>query len=157
MIKLDSESLKKLNLRDGKNTVEFTVITKLQGKATVRHKVILTISFTFNQVSCSVYLWNYDAKVIISDIDGTITKSDVLGHAAAFLGKDWTHVGVAELFSNVERNGYKFLYLSSRGISYAGPTRGYLESVRQDRDYTLPEGPVFLSPASLMQSIRREV
>ena len=59
-----------------------------------------------------------------TDIDGTITKSDVMGHAAALFGRDWTHVGVAPLFTRIEKNGYKFMYLSSRGISYADQTRG---------------------------------
>lgn len=59
-----------------------------------------------------------------TDIDGTITKSDMLGHAAALVGTDWTHVGVASLFSDIAANGYKFLYLSSRSISQAVGTRG---------------------------------
>jgi hypothetical protein len=36
-------------------------------------------------------------------------------------------------------------------------TPGYLEGIKQDQSFTLPEGPVFLSPASLMQSLKREV
>ena len=47
-----------------------------------------------------------------------------MGHAAALVWRDWTHVGVANLFTRVDRNGYKILYLSSRSISHAGPTRG---------------------------------
>lgn len=108
------------------------------------------------QISCRIFLWDYDSKIVISgerlevvpwhrmvdvpcldhaplptpccrcftDIDGTITKSDVLGHAAALVGTDWTHTGVASLFSDVYRNGYRFLYLSSRSISQAVGTRG---------------------------------
>ena len=60
----------------------------------------------------------------IADIDGTITRSDVMGHFAALLSKDWTHVGVADLFTSIEKNGYTFLYLSSRSISHAELTRG---------------------------------
>jgi hypothetical protein len=62
----------------------------------------------------------------LEDIDGTITRSDVMGHVAALLSKDWTHTGVAGLFSAIEKNGYKFVYLSSRSISHAGSTRGRL-------------------------------
>ncbi len=35
MIKLPSDYLAKLNLKDGKNMIEFSIVTKLQGKATV--------------------------------------------------------------------------------------------------------------------------
>ena len=89
-------------------------------------------------MQCHAYVWNWDAKIVISgsfaqllpshssgtDIDSAITKSDVMGHAVALVGWDWTHVGVANLFTRVDRNGDKILYLSSRPISHAGPTRG---------------------------------
>ena len=40
---------------------------------------------------CHIYLWKNTDKVVISDIDGTITKSDVLGHILPVIGKIWTH------------------------------------------------------------------
>lgn len=140
-LRLSSDQLKSLNLKDGANVCEFSIITKLQGKATVK---------------CLIYLWDSSDRVVISDIDGTITRSDVLGHAAALVGTDWTQMGVASLFSSVEKNGYRFLYLSSRSISHAGPTRAYVKGVKQ-QDYQLPDGPIMLSPASLFQSLHREV
>eukprot|EP00052_Salpingoeca_macrocollata_P009319 m.73667 g.73667 ORF g.73667 m.73667 type:complete len:937 (+) comp17049_c0_seq1:285-3095(+) len=139
---LSSQQLAELNLREGPNSIQFTVYTKMQGKATV---------------SCSIHRMKWYDRIVVSDIDGTITKSDVLGHAAALIGRDWTQVGVASLFSAIEKNGYKFVYLSSRSISHAGPTRGYLKAVRQMDTHTLPEGPILLSPSSLLASIHREV
>lgn len=65
---------------------------------------------------CHIYLWNYKAKIVVSDIDGTITKSDVLGHLLPILGKDWAQSGVAQLFTKIKNNGYNFLYLSARAI-----------------------------------------
>ena len=32
------------------------------------------------EVPCRLYLWRQTTKIVISDIDGTITKSDKLGH-----------------------------------------------------------------------------
>eukprot|EP00054_Salpingoeca_dolichothecata_P020459 m.129104 g.129104 ORF g.129104 m.129104 type:complete len:966 (+) comp23622_c0_seq5:40-2937(+) len=144
---LTSDELKSLNLKDGANMAEFSVTTKLQGRSVVR---------------CAIFVWNWNDKVVVSDIDGTITRSDVMGHAAALFGTDWTHVGVANLFSAIAKNGYKFLYLSSRSISHARVTRGYLKGIHQKADgfdevYTLPDGPVLLSPSSFMASLRREV
>ena len=35
---------------------------------------------------CSIYLLKWDEKLVISDIDGTITKSEVLGHVMPAFG-----------------------------------------------------------------------
>ncbi|KAA8583142.1 hypothetical protein FQN60_015688, partial [Etheostoma spectabile] len=51
----------------------------------------------------TIYLWNWDDKIIISDIDGTITRSDTLGHILPTLGKDWTHQGIAHLYHKVSQ------------------------------------------------------
>lgn len=80
-----------------------------------------------SSVSCKLYLWRPHAKVVISDIDGTITKSDVWGHIYYYLGRDWTHSGVAKLYSKIKRNGYEILYLTSRAIGQADTTRNYIE------------------------------
>lgn len=91
----------KLNLKEGRNEALFSVTTAYQG--TTRCK-------------CHIYLWNYKEKIVVSDIDGTITKSDVLGHLLPILGKDWAQSGVAQLFTKIKNNGYNFLYLSARAI-----------------------------------------
>ena len=49
-------------------------------------------------------------------------RSDVAGQVLPFLGKDWTHFGVIELFSAIHDNGYKFLYLSARAIGQVSHT-----------------------------------
>lgn len=109
-----------------------------------------------SRCKCHVYLWNYDDKIIISDIDGTITKSDVLGHILPRIGRDWAQSGVANLFTKIKENGYKMLYLSARAIGQAEGTREYLKSVRQGELY-LPDGPLLLSPTSLLSAFHREV
>eukprot|EP00124_Ichthyophonus_hoferi_P003038 Ihof_evm1s239 gene=Ihof_evmTU1s239 len=135
------EQLASLNLQPGLSTIRFTVVTKLQGTATCES---------------TIYKWRYDDKIIISDIDGTITKSDALGHILYALGQDWTHNGVASLYSQIYNNGYRLLYLSSRAIGQADITRYYLNGVRQ-KGCCLPQGPVLLSPDRLMTSFHREV
>ena len=64
-----------------------------------------------------IFLWSYNDKVVISDIDGTITKSDVLGQILPVMGRDWSQTGVTGLFSKIKQNGYNFIYLSARAIS----------------------------------------
>jgi phosphatidate phosphatase LPIN len=53
-------------------------------------------------ITCKLYLWSKDTRVVISDVDGTITKSDLLGHIMYFVGRDWTHTGVASLYTNIK-------------------------------------------------------
>ncbi|XP_064563804.1 phosphatidate phosphatase LPIN1 isoform X1 [Zonotrichia leucophrys gambelii] len=140
-LRLTSDQLKSLKLKNGPNDVTFSVTTQYQGTC---------------RCEGTIYLWNWDDKVVISDIDGTITRSDTLGHILPTLGKDWTHQGIAKLYHKVSQNGYKFLYCSARAIGMAGMTRGYLHWVNE-RGTVLPQGPVLLSPSSLFSALHREV
>ncbi|KAF9427168.1 hypothetical protein BGZ94_005370 [Podila epigama] len=140
-LRLTSEQLHSLNLKKGANTVSFSVTSSYQGTATCVAKI---------------FLWDYDAQVVISDIDGTITKSDALGHIFAMAGRDWTHLGVAKLFTDIRSNGYHILYLTSRAIGQADYTRKYLQKVEQN-SYQLPDGPVIMSPDRLFSAFHREV
>lgn len=70
------------------------------------------------------------------------------------IGRDWTHSGVAKLYTDICRNGYKIMYLTSRAIGQADSTRDYLKGIKQN-DYQLPEGPVIMSPDRLMASLHR--
>ena len=50
-------------------------------------------------------------------MDGTITRTDVLGHILPRVGLDWSHAGITRLFSHIRANGYDVLFLSSRAIA----------------------------------------
>ncbi|XP_047296344.1 phosphatidate phosphatase LPIN3 isoform X6 [Homo sapiens] len=86
-LRLSSDQIRRLNLQEGANDVVFSVTTQYQG--TCRCKA-------------TIYLWKWDDKVVISDIDGTITKSDALGHILPQLGKDWTHQGITSLYHKIQ-------------------------------------------------------
>ncbi|KAJ7999646.1 hypothetical protein DPEC_G00196570 [Dallia pectoralis] len=140
-LRLTSDQIDRLNLREGANTVMFSVTTQYQGTC---------------RCEAAIYLWNWDDRVVISDIDGTITKSDALGHILPQLGKDWTHHGIARLYHRIHQNGYKFLYCSARAIGMANITKGYLQWVN-DKGTVLPKGPVLLAPSSFFSALHREV
>lgn len=72
------------------------------------------------------------------------------------VGKDWAQLGVAELFTKIEKNGYKLLYLSARAIGQSRATRDYLRSIQQG-NVKLPDGPLLLNPTSLISAFHREV
>ncbi|KAF9528024.1 Lipin/Ned1/Smp2-domain-containing protein [Crepidotus variabilis] len=138
-LRLTSEQLKSLKLKPGANSITFSLSASGAVAATAR-----------------IFVWDSTDLVVISDIDGTITKSDGLGHVFAMIGRDWTHSGVAKLYTDIVKNGYKIMYLTSRAIGQADATRDYLRGVKQ-ADYRLPEGPVIMSPDRLMASLHREV
>ncbi|XP_032404825.1 phosphatidate phosphatase LPIN2 isoform X2 [Xiphophorus hellerii] len=140
-LRLTSKEIESLNLRDGANKVVFSVTTQYQGTC---------------RCEAAIYLWNWNDRVIISDIDGTITKSDALGHILPQFGKDWTHKGIAKLYHKIHKNGYKFLYCSARAIGMAGITKDYLQWVNE-QGTVLPKGPVLLAPSSLFSALHREV
>ncbi|NWW17072.1 LPIN3 phosphatase, partial [Falcunculus frontatus] len=140
-LRLSSEQIGRLNLQDGPNEVAFSVTTQYQGTC---------------RCEATIYLWNWNEKVVISDIDGTITKSDALGQILPQLGKDWTHRGIVKLFHKIHLNGYKFLYCSARAIGMAHITKGYLKWVNE-QGCGLPMGPMLLSPSSLLSAFHREV
>uniref|UniRef100_A0A8D3DW94 Zgc:123305 n=1 Tax=Scophthalmus maximus TaxID=52904 RepID=A0A8D3DW94_SCOMX len=140
-LRLTSTQIEHLNLREGANKVVFSVTTQYQGTC---------------RCEAAIYLWNWNDRVIISDIDGTITKSDALGHILPQFGKDWTHKGIAKLYHKIHQNGYKFLYCSARAIGMAAITKDYLQWVN-DRGTVLPQGPVLLAPSSLFSALHREV
>jgi len=78
-------------LKEGKNEIKFTVHSKLQGTCTL---------------TGNIYLWSYKTRIVISDIDGTITKSDVLGHVMPRLGADWSQPAICNLYQKISQNGY---------------------------------------------------
>lgn len=83
--------MESFNLKPGVNTISYKVVSSLQGTSRVEGKM---------------YLWDYTTKIVISDVDGTITKSDVLGHVLPKFGNDWSHQGIAKLFTAINGNGY---------------------------------------------------
>lgn len=135
-LRLTCDQLKALDLKPGANTMSFTV----------------------NRSTCTanMFYWKHDVPIVISDIDGTITKSDALGHVLTMIGRDWTHQGVAKLYTDIVNNGYNIFYLTSRSIGQADFTRAYLKGVVQE-DYRLPPGPVIMSPDRTVAALRREV
>ena len=135
-LRLTSDQLKALSLKPGENSMSFTV----------------------NRATCTanMFLWKHATPVVISDIDGTITKSDALGHVLNMIGRDWTHTGIAKLYSDIALNGYNIMYLTSRSVGQADTTRAYVNNIMQE-GCKMPHGPTILSPDRTMAALRREV
>ncbi|KAL3327900.1 hypothetical protein AABB24_035527 [Solanum stoloniferum] len=133
--------IESLKLKEGQNLVTFIFSTRVLGD---------------QKVEAHIYLWKWNTRIVISDVDGTITKSDVLGQFMPLVGKDWTHSGIARLFCAIKENGYQLLFLSARAIVQAYLTKSFLFNLKQDGK-SLPPGPVVISPDGLFPSLYREV
>lgn len=138
-LRLTAEQLLSMNLNYGENKLRFK------------------LSEGNSQILSNLYLWKSHTPIVISDIDGTITKSDALGHVLNLFGRDWTHPGVANLFQDIKLNGYNIIYLTARSVGQAETTRQYLQGISQDGGIKLPKGPVILSPDRTMAALKREV
>jgi phosphatidate phosphatase PAH1 len=136
---LSSDELRSMSLKPGLNIVHYCVRS------------------TKENILCGkIYLWDYRSKIVISDIDGTVSKSDFLGHIGYLIGKNWGQDGVVGVYNKIRKKGYQILYLSARSIDQVDYTREYLSWFDQAHQH-LPDGPVILSPNGLSTSIYREI
>ncbi|OJA18581.1 hypothetical protein AZE42_07850 [Rhizopogon vesiculosus] len=119
-LRLSSDQLKSLNLKPGANSITFSLSNS-----------------TVPACGAQIFLWDSTDLVIVSDIDGTITRSDGLDHVFAMIG-------------------YEIMYLTSRAIGQAHSPRDYLKGIERD-DCQLPESSVIMSPDRLMASLHSEV
>ena len=72
--------LEKMKLKSGENQAKF---------------VLQVAPGVVQEAEFQIFLWDENEKVIISDIDGTITRSDVMGQ----LKTNYIHKGVCLLFN----------------------------------------------------------
>ena len=84
----------------------------------------LSIRIPFN-----VFLFEQDARFVLTDVDGTITETDVKGHVFPMFGFTAHHEHVVELFHKIADNGYQIVYLTARSIAQDVDTREYLFEV----------------------------
>ena len=67
-----------------------------------------------------------DEKMFITDIDRTITKSNISGFLLPKLGVDHHHSGVVKILRGIAGNGYRVIYLTARPLGLDEDTRDYL-------------------------------
>ncbi|GMF71200.1 unnamed protein product [Aspergillus oryzae] len=129
-LRLTSDQLKALNLKPGANDMSFSV----------------------NRATCTATMLTISGPSLANNTG----RSDALGHVLNMIGRDWTHAGVAKLYTDIVNNGYNIMYLTSRSVGQADTTRAYIYGVNQD-GYRLPKGPVITSPDRMIAALRREI
>mmetsp|Transcript_8616 Transcript_8616/g.12856 ORF Transcript_8616/g.12856 Transcript_8616/m.12856 type:complete len:468 (-) Transcript_8616:84-1487(-) len=121
----------------------------------VFHSKVLNI-----KAECSVYLWSVTDKIVVVDIDGTLTKSDVRGYVeTVYLGRyDYVHEGAVSFFSLLHKEfSVCTLYLTSRPLHHLADTRAFLRLVQDHKGHHLPPGPLFTNRENVMRAIYREL
>jgi len=137
-----SQQLNLLNLKQGMNLLEYEVVT---GGGSIVN------------TEATVFLLNSTQKIVVTDIDGTITKSNFRGFILPALGiSDWKHDGIVELYSKIEDEGYMFLYLTSRAVGQSDSTKQYINSLREG-GYRMPAGPLMMQLNSVVDTLKTEV
>jgi len=118
---------------------------------------VTTATGTLVTTSAVLHLVNNTAKLVVSDIDGTVTKSNIRGMILPALGlSDWKHRGVVELYQKIANQGYTLVYLTNRAIGQSDMTREYIYSLKE-KPYQMPRGPVLLQVESLFGAFKTEV
>jgi len=136
------DQLSQLVLVPGVNSIQYRVDTSSGSVVTT---------------NAAIHLVNSTTKIVISDIDGTITKSDVRGVVLPVLGlSDWKHPGVVQLYEKIADQGYSILYLTNRAIGQSDMTREYVFSL-EDQGYSMPRGPLLLQIDSVLGAFQTEV
>ena len=160
------------NLRKGVNAVEFRLVLPIGGhggiivenedavddaKSAMDGGVHLVGGVVIAVAPALLHLWSSADSVIVSDIDGTVTKSDVRGVLDTVVTERFEHVhgGVCDLYQklskvdianqdsigssgngaiddpNSDKGQVRFLYLSSRPLSLVNSTRRFLRCLVQ--------------------------
>lgn len=83
-----SEDIQNMELAEGRNSLRFSLS-----------------SAPNSQFCASIWLLSPTDRIIVCDIDGTLTRSDLLGYGAHRLGYDSAHDGVCEAFQAIDKAG----------------------------------------------------
>jgi len=126
-----------LDLKPGRNNITFKVIAR----------------GSIHTINNNIYLLNDTQRIVVSDIDGTVTKSDGKGLLYLAIGiSDWKHAGLVSLYVALAARGYQLLYLSARPVGSSYYTRCYLNSLQEKGEW-LPHGPILLDVRSYLEVI----
>lgn len=77
-------------------------------------------------LTAELYLYADNDRIVVSDVDGTVTKNDVGGHIHNIVSKDYLHLGYADLAQKIDKNGYKIVWLTMRSLPLYDYSKNYL-------------------------------
>lgn len=109
-------------------------------------------------IPCNIWLYDCEDTIVIMDIDGTVTKSDVRGYVETVFLNYYSHVhsGVASFLTDLDKQGLKTVFLTSRPIAHYKETRNLLNGVKQEM-YSIPHGPIMMNNEKVLNAVYREL
>jgi len=109
-------------------------------------------------VVCNLHVFHPDDPIVVADLDGTITISDIEGHIRTLrLGQyDFIHAGACAFFTKLHEVGCRIVYLTARPIDWADGSRTHLENAFQN-SVGLPPGPLITNSGGLKSALFTEV
>lgn len=132
----------------------------VHGKNSIRYSLLDDSGLLVARAEANLFLWSHTDRVVVCDIDGTITKSNAFGVFDTMILESYVYIhdGVATFLSNLlqANDRLRIMYLTSRPVSYARTTRRFLSGLRQGKD-RLPEGPLFCHPGTLSSVLLSEL
>lgn len=114
---------------------------------------------SLHSVSFEVWLYDVRQQLVVMDIDGTITKSDVRGYVSTvYLGNySYIHGGLVNFLRALEDiMELKIIYLTARPITHIQQTRAFLHGAR-DGHIMLSRGPIFPNKGGTLEAAYDEV
>mmetsp|Transcript_14586 Transcript_14586/g.34594 ORF Transcript_14586/g.34594 Transcript_14586/m.34594 type:complete len:425 (-) Transcript_14586:134-1408(-) len=135
----DPAVLRRLPLRDGRNSLDFRI-----------NDLVIA--------SAGLFAWRNTDKVVIVDIDGTVTRTDAGGVLASSefgqsIGLLHAHDGVCEVLSYIASGGYRLLFLTARPITRSEATKKYLNQIGQEEKIPMPEGALMTSAMGTLNTV----
>jgi phosphatidate phosphatase PAH1 len=152
--------------RDGNHTKNKTIddaTNKLKpflklGRNPIRYLLLDELTVV-GVAEANIFLWRYDDTLIVSDIDGTITKSNARGAIDTIITAKYQHVHHSIcnlLYRLATQPKTHIVYITSRPLSLATSTRNFLDLVRQE-EARLPQGPILGFGGKLSQLLLMEL
>lgn len=76
-------------------------------------------------LNAEVYLYDSTDKLIVSDFDGTLTKSDIKGLYSNLKQVDYLHDDYSNLMGALYESGYKVVWMTMRSLPLYSMTKEY--------------------------------
>ncbi|CAI5712430.1 unnamed protein product [Hyaloperonospora brassicae] len=124
----------------------------------VRFEHVHKYTNTVRYVDAKLHLWGPNESVVVVDLDGTLTISDVEGHIRTLrLGQyDFLHAGACDFFTKLHELGMRIVYLTARPLDWASASRTHLENAVQ-QSISLPPGVLITNSTGLTGALFTEV
>lgn len=120
----------------------FFKIPEAQKLGLGRHRIRVVVSGDQTATELFLEVLPQDATLFVSDVDGTLTTSEIVEGLASLLGTlPPAHPGAAVLFNGLTKKGYRPLYLSARSTNLVQRTRDFVRSKK------FPQGVIQTSSA----------